>query len=593
MRNIKGGAIHKNPIYSKIISIGYELETSSIAKFTKISIEDDVLLNTDTAGKDLEKIRENAEDPDYALRQEELVEIDAYTTESIDKKKKKVDKNIAFLISNDVSTTRFTKNLTSYCKDDDAEEGADDIYNKDELYTFHTNEGEIYRLNFDTWAPKDCGIFTDVEWICTYYKPQISDNIMIDTFANLVKNLIIHLNKLEKAEGKLIINFSETDKEVVKTPETRSFFHLPDTNLYFMQTQYLDELLDVDDICISPQMTFACKIVDMIDIFKTILFQDFSTIPVVDDYRRHVDEYLRIMENVDNCVNVLFDRYNSDPKTKYKILDDVNPELVKSMKACLFLILYKIHRYLNGYLLIKDNSKKTIYLKASLFFNSRHSNESLYKELKKFIAEHFASSSISEESIAEIIQTIVINPGVLEEYLLEKPTNIRKNAFSLKSNLEDTHPRYGDPFYSLVSYFKFFENPVKTEETFDTKDWLVYKDIDIYSSQSDIKDGIVLIEFRAFFRMLSAYFNEIADKKMLKSMTKGACNRAQKSSASNLNAFTVETLKLFVKHYDSSKRVAKKTKKENEFIMPTKSARKFTLKKRSASVFPAWQILEN
>jgi hypothetical protein len=331
----------------------------------------------------------------------------------------------------------------------------------------------------------------------------------------------------------------------------------------------------------------------MIGIFKAILYQEPSTIKVVDDYRRYAGEYLRIVENVDNCVDVLFDRYNNDPQTKYKILDTVNPELVKSIKSCLFLILYKIQRYLNGYLLAKDNAKKAIYLKASLFFNSRHSNESLYKELKKFIAEYFSSASISEEIIAGIIQQIVINQEVLEEYLLENPKNARKNAFGLKSDLSETHPKYGDPFYSLVSYFKFFENPVKSEEEFDTKDWLIYKGIDVYSSQSDIKDGIVLVEFRGFYRMLSAYFNEIADKKMLKSMTSGACNRVHHSSASNLTSFTIETLKLFVKHYDSLKRGAKKTKKEDLLIIPTKSVRKFTLKKRPASVFPAWQIPEN
>lgn len=89
----RGGDIHNRKVFQDILSIGYELETSSLSKFTLISETTDrgdpILMNTDTARKDLETLQkvstnnpdeEDEEDEDnlFALRQEEVFEFDAY-----------------------------------------------------------------------------------------------------------------------------------------------------------------------------------------------------------------------------------------------------------------------------------------------------------------------------------------------------------------------------------------------------------------------------------------------------------------------------------------------------------------------------------
>ena len=58
-RKIYGGDIDKHNVFRKILSIGYELETQSLAKFTLITTDNEkeyILLNTDTNSKDYEKM---------------------------------------------------------------------------------------------------------------------------------------------------------------------------------------------------------------------------------------------------------------------------------------------------------------------------------------------------------------------------------------------------------------------------------------------------------------------------------------------------------------------------------------------------------
>ena len=120
-----GGHIHRRKVFDNILSIGYELETSSLSKLTLISEETDlgesILLNTDTARKDIEVFQkksqegegeedaEEEEDDDWIMRQEEEVEFDAYDN------KDKIDKNISFLVTNDIVESPFVKKISKVC----------------------------------------------------------------------------------------------------------------------------------------------------------------------------------------------------------------------------------------------------------------------------------------------------------------------------------------------------------------------------------------------------------------------------------------------------------------------------------------------
>ena len=646
-RKIYGGDIDKHNIFRKILSIGYELETMSLAKFTLITTDNEnepILLNTDTNSKDYEKMMalqngnnsNNEDDYDdydyYANRLEETLEIDAYTTESLNKltkisnnltkQTKQVkqakqakqskpkqrllvkDDDTTFLVANDMAVTPFTKYLNVFCNINDAANKTNnnttantantanthntktdsDLIDKNDLYTFETETGNKYALNFETWSKKDCGMFSDVEWIMTYYKPKQNKNIILNTFINVAKNLIFHLNQLEKQTGRLIMNFSEDDKEIMKKTEIRNLYHLPNTNLYYLQTHLIDKQLDIDDICFVPQMTFSCHIKDMVDIFKELSKDSINNF---ENYKRIADERIAVIDNIEKCINKLFENYNksspivtltksnantnihsnshnSKTKTtiKLKLVESRNKILIKSIKNYLFLFLFKLQRYFNFYLTdekVKSKSKTAKYLKDTLFFNSRHTNYEIYKAIKQLIAEYFkqynSNIKLSDGEIASIIQKLVIQQPVLEEFLLDDVNNIRKNAFLITNKLEKTHKNYGNPHYSLVSYFDFFENPIdnttrRNENNELFHDWLQYDGVDNYSSTTDIKNNIVLTEIRSFARMLGSYIYSVADDELKKNMTYGICNQLKKHFQPDSNGVSLLVLKQFLKLYE-------------------------------------------
>jgi hypothetical protein len=165
---------------------------------------------------------------------------------------------------------------------------------------------------------------------------------------------------------------------------------------------------------------------------------------------------------------------------------------------------------------------------------------------------------LSNEEVVDIIQQLVVQQAVLNEYLLENQKNVRVNAFSIKNKLELSNKSYGNPHYSLVSYFDFFENPIKDTERRNDKDelfhdWLQYEGIDIYSSTTDLKNKIVLTEIRTFPRLLGSYMYGISDDALKHSMTNGACNRLKKYYEPDLGAFSILALKQFAELYEAKK----------------------------------------
>jgi hypothetical protein len=623
-RRKRGGDINPNNIFKKILSIGYELETSMLAKLSMIENSEDgepILFNTDSLTKDYEIIKRiqnndytNEEYEDYANRLEEFVETELYTTASLNQRRIKMgdlevsDVNFrghniedakldvpfqnfdglnkknklieypdsTFLVSNDLSETPFIKYLKSICNLNDNNDDDEDLIDKNDLYTFDTENGENYKINFETWQQKHCGMFSDVEWIFTYYNPILSKNIILDTFINVAKNLILHLNTLEKQKGNLVVNFFENDKEIVKMPVNRILYNLPNTNLYYLQTHYINEELDIDDICFVPQMTFSCRNKDLIDILKELTKDN---IKIFENNVRLSNDRMQIIERIENCINNLFQNYNKSVSDEHKIKEYKNKNLVKSMKNYIFMILFKLDRYFNNYLQdekVISKSKTAKYLKDTLFYNSRHTNYELYKSLKQTVSEYF-SGSLNNNDIVLIIQRLIIRQSVLEEFLITDLKHVRKNAFSITNKLDKQNKHYGDPFFSLVSYFDFFEDPIDNPERYDVNDqpfndWLQYSAVDIYSSTSEIKNDIVLVEMRSFSRTLISYIYNFSYE-LNDNMTNGICNRiTRKSQPDASGGISVRTLKQFISIYDNIQQINQST------IKTARSARK-TMKK--------------
>jgi hypothetical protein len=178
-----------------------------------------------------------------------------------------------------------------------------------------------------------------------------------------------------------------------------------------------------------------------------------------------------------------------------------------------------------------------------------------------------------DSSVAiDIIKKIVFQPDILKQ--INSPNiKLRKGALSISNTLDKSNKNYGDPMYSLVSYFDFFEEPIDDESnkgidsgSIIDYDWLEYKGVDDYSAKMDLKDDIVLVECRIFQKILSTYVYSIADEELQQQMTNGACNILTKNFGPDVSSLSIANLKKIIELHGSSnlglglkKRKTKKT----------------------------------
>ena len=518
----KGGDIGKNKAFKYILSIGYELETSNLIKLTEMDYVTDeqekVFTNSDTSRKDIDFILSIDNDPDeiedYLNRQTEIVDI-------------KINENVKFYITNDLAHTLFVKKLQKICTSI-PNPGAQDDYSiqKNNMYKYIKNNGEQYAINFINWneANSKCFIFSVVEWVATFFKPNKSSNVILDTFTDTIKIILHHLNSLQMIEGDLIMKTDTEDKYIGK-PGENYLYNLPDTNLYYLKTTKGS----IDDITITVQMTFSAHISNIFFVMLELLtdrLQSYDCVTIT--CKKRINQLIKIQE----CVNKLIINYNKT-HAEYKI-HTKTVETARQIKNYIGLILYKLFIYYNYY-------KGTGFLKSALAMNVRHSNYELYIELKQCLQNLFEEklSDKSEleidEIIINIINQIIIQPDILVEYLLENKKNAHKNAFNIDNILDVRDKRYGDPKYSLATYFRYFEHPIDEEIS---RDWLEYSEIDYLSARMDIVDNVILIEYRNFPRMLHSYVYSTLNSK-------------QKGNLSdNVGVITIKNLVDFVRNYD-------------------------------------------
>ena len=211
-----GGDISNKDALQYILSIGYEFETDSFSKFT---LYKNKLVNTDMARENISKFDETENEKNAAEimnNADENEDIDKYldilSIRELEIKDIKInptiiDGNIStdfindtlFQITNDIKETRIQRYLNKkYNIDDDKEsddeengEENDDKKNdndkfieiKNSLYKFKlTDKQIIYPINFVYFIDNDYSLFSNVEWVITYYKPKISINIIMNTF---------------------------------------------------------------------------------------------------------------------------------------------------------------------------------------------------------------------------------------------------------------------------------------------------------------------------------------------------------------------------------------------------------------------------
>jgi hypothetical protein len=473
-----GGTIDSNNIYKHIKSIGYEFETHDLSKL--INVDDNILINSDIVPQTLNNMIEDddaikLDDNYYKIIESnrtynELIDMPITTQGKLNSKY-----NVMMNIATDIGKTDFFDTLIPICHKLKK--------SKNDLYTFKTikttdKKSKEYKIYFSEQLQKtSCGTFAGVEYIITYYNPEKSNNIILDTFTNACYHIYNHLQELIPIPGVLMINANTKHKTKIGKPN-RLLFHHNNSNLYYLQT---NKFKSINEIEIIPQMTFRVDTKFAIQVMKEIVYNKTHNTKATKDLSI---DYKNI-QHVENCVDELLNAYSD------KIIKIKHNQIIK---VYLFMIFYKIYMYIKYWISYdkKFKSKKTTvkyYFKDFLTFASRHSNLNYYNGIKQIIMNK--SKKLSKSDAFFIIIDLIFKPDILKKYLNISIKSIKSNDFDNKS------PNYGNPNKEFLSYFYKLDSG---------KDWFVTTDIDTYSTEFDLPtDNTILIEDRGFYVELQVF----------------------------------------------------------------------------------------
>jgi len=529
-RNIRkiGGHINSSKIFENILSIGFEMEATDLIKFTltKDEMTDNyILVNSSLANVDLEY---GFADPDEYT----------YTKETPDE---------TFKITNDANEDSEFNELVEKLyysedevkneeqeggeeEDEDYDEEYDDEEYDDEEYE-DEDEGKhiILKIPPNKYLPQsdytikfrepssellNFSSFTATEFIATYYNPVNSKDIIIKYLFKSVRELSEHLSKLVTIPGsKMIINKNDEEFEIPKL--FNQSYVLPNTSLVYFNSSFnnIKRLQDIkrynirENLDLVIQMTFSCNIMYCYRIMTQLLSIEEADIikhethlnKYLNTHKKRVEPLLKILNRIKNnedydnnsikrsmsIVNELFRNYNNMYKTYPLDKDDDN---TKKIKSYLFLIIYKLFIYLNSY--IEDKDKPGTMFKKMLSFAVRHYNYALFLELKKLINNAFVDKN-NGINASTIIQQL-LDDNILNNMYVSPTIRNQKTKLNIDvkndPNLQSKY--YGDPLFSIKSYFEYFDK--------FNADWLEANSIDEKSTKFDLKNDVVIIEFRDF-----------------------------------------------------------------------------------------------
>lgn len=172
----KGGKIDETNIFIHIKSIGFEIETTDLIKFTvEKGLKKDILVNSALTNIDIE----------YGY-----IDENEYTN-LID------TSDVKFKITNDsAEDSEFNEKLeiimnkhkrNGICKKNILKlRLPKNDYLTQKEYSIKIREPDTKLYN--------CSSFTDVEWISTFYKPNLSKNVILNYFFSTIKYLKEHLH---------------------------------------------------------------------------------------------------------------------------------------------------------------------------------------------------------------------------------------------------------------------------------------------------------------------------------------------------------------------------------------------------------------
>jgi hypothetical protein len=542
------GSLNSNDIFRKIVSIGFEFETHDISKFSlhdngyslinsnnvirtinyklennlseKIDdnnyvfyIEDDIKINKHNNTKNYNLIKDfkltsqtntknsqsshsshsknsrnsnsksSTQNTEYDNNESFIEYIDENNTD---------DKDVEFKITNDVGNGEFNDMLSRCQKSSKS---------NNELYIFRTKDKE-YSLKF--FEITDCQTMSGVEYVSTYYNPKSDSNIIIEYFIDASNRIIEHLSDLVKIKGQLFIQVKNNFQKMGNL-DYRFLFHKPNTNLYYLHTnddKYTLRSSSLNSSVIVPQMTFGCYAKDLINIMKEILNMTGL------NYNIGKLNVKIIQGEYENLLHVekITDQFINDYKQQ------TNHHLDETFKTYLFMILYKLDIYINLYY----HTDRTDYFKSFISFLSRHSNHTFYKLMIDWLKnnQHITHKKAVEQ--IHILLSGLNGISMLYRINIKKTKDLKKKIEHIKISNE----KYGDPYESIMSYFDFFEEPL-TDESVDEneqdwfdKDWLMYNEIEAFTTKMDIKNDILLTENRLFNIEIKSYIKNESNVKV-------------------------------------------------------------------------------
>jgi hypothetical protein len=347
-----------------------------------------------------------------------------------------------------------------------------------------------------------------VEYVVTYYHPKRNYlNVIIDTFVDACSRIIDHLGNLKGTKGSLLL--LEDDRKTYIPAGIiegdRYLYHKPGTNLYYMDIYDHPDLLKVQsigDVDFIPQMTFRCRARDVIEIIQQM---------VTTNAEFTVGKSLMAAEAADledlvftgSIVDGIFEKYNETAKTPI----DFKSSTGKTIKAYVFFILYKVYMFISYRNLIL--SKKD-YLKDHLTFSSRHPNYELYKRIKEILKKEYKITDTAEILKLlyhpDLIQKMYSGEGEEDQDDYTEDGDYLYNYDAYKDQLPTTDKNFGNPLFSMHSYFKHME--VKSS------DWLKEAKHDNYSTTFDLTGDIVLTEARSFRYWINLYLKNKMNPKI-------------------------------------------------------------------------------
>lgn len=526
-----GGGLNSHDAYKNILSIGFEFETHDLAKLS-LHQNGKTLINSDTTLRGIKKKIPTGEvkavDDNYLLvkipikldntksgvgeedalmnevQKEFLEEFEnleesgeteflEYLNENRQKDNKEITK---FQDTNDIGDGNFGDLLEKECEDLKIP--------KNEMYYFKSNTGKMFDIKFSEDMDL-CKTFSGLEFVVTYYKPkQKNENMIVDTFVDACSRIIDHFGNLKKTSGSLLIKKGKDEFKTVGVLEgNRRLYNKPGTNLFYMDTydskQWKKErpTRTPNDAVFIPQMTFKSKAINTLDIIKELVSKDDRYKIGRNAIEQHKFESNDVI-NTEQIVDELIEEFNKTTKKKISTQRGTG----KMLKFYLFLFFYKLARYIENHSKILYGEDD--YLKDYLSFSSRHTNYTLYMRIKELMTQYYGVANTKELINffyqPEILKRMYEASGFTEDDYEENGDYKYEDADVIE--LPKRSPNYGNPMYSLYSYFKYFEDPVtkkKGEPDYETeKDWFVDSGLDVYSTTFELKNDEVLLENRYF-----------------------------------------------------------------------------------------------